>query len=180
VGAEGKYSCFFGESGIVLWAEVLNLEVMTPLGVTYQVFTLWPITLGKLQLWRSNKITLCSGVSTTWGTVLNGLGIRKAENHCYRMSYGLHFSPHFPLGFVHYRACSAAHGSLCGGQWLALLCWTPNFCADVECLCILGETLAAKKKSAHLPELPDIFIFLCLRSSLESSPETLLVFLPVL
>jgi hypothetical protein len=46
----------------------------------YQVFTLWFTTVAKLQLQSSNEIILWGGgVTTTWGTVLKGHSIRKAE-----------------------------------------------------------------------------------------------------
>ena len=51
-----------------------------------QIFTLWFITLAKLQLWSSNKIILWLGVTTLWGTVLKGCSNRKVENHCSRLS----------------------------------------------------------------------------------------------
>ena len=44
--------------------------------------TLWFIMVTKLQLWSSNKnLILWLGVSTTWGTVLEGCSIRKVENY---------------------------------------------------------------------------------------------------
>ena len=46
----------------------------------YQIFTLWFISVAKLQLWSSNEVILWLGVTTAWGTVLNGWNIGKAEN----------------------------------------------------------------------------------------------------
>lgn len=45
-------------------------------------FTMRFITTAKLQLWSRNKNNFMVGVTTTWGTVLKGHGIRKFENHC--------------------------------------------------------------------------------------------------
>lgn len=54
--------------------------------VTYQIYcnqmsTSWFITAAKWLLWSSNKNNVMVGVSTTWGTVLKGYSIRKAESH---------------------------------------------------------------------------------------------------
>jgi hypothetical protein len=51
-------------------------------GVTCQIFTLWFITVEKLQLGSSNKNGFMIGVTTTWRTVLKSWKIRKVENRC--------------------------------------------------------------------------------------------------
>lgn len=43
-----------------------------------------PAACKPLQLWSSNENNLMIGVSTTWGTIIKGHSIRKAENHCLR------------------------------------------------------------------------------------------------
>ena len=54
-----------------------------------QIFALQFITVAKLQLWSSNKSNFMVGVTTTWGTVLEGHSIRKGENHCSRIKFTL-------------------------------------------------------------------------------------------
>ena len=54
--------------------------------LAYQIFTLWFIPVAKSQLWSSNEISLWLGVTTTWGTALEGCSIWKVENHCARWS----------------------------------------------------------------------------------------------
>lgn len=65
-------------------AVVLNVWVVTPTGVTCQIFKLQFITIAKLYLWSSSKIVFWSGVTAAWGTVLKDLSIWKVENHCDR------------------------------------------------------------------------------------------------
>ena len=61
---------------------------MTPLGVTYQIFTLKFIIVAKLELWSSNEMILWLGVSTTWGTELKGCNIGKGGN-CWLRSFDI-------------------------------------------------------------------------------------------
>ena len=59
-----------------LWGYISDiLHIRCP---AYQIFTLWLITIAKLQLW-SNRIILYLGVTTTCGTILEGHSIRKLE-----------------------------------------------------------------------------------------------------
>ena len=77
-------------------ALVLNLWVAIPFGVerpfhrcclrlsAYQIYTLWHITVAKLQAWKSHRILLWLEVTTTWGTLSKGCSVRKVESRCQR------------------------------------------------------------------------------------------------
>jgi hypothetical protein len=73
----------------IFWAffrsVVLNLWILTPLEVTYQILTLWFITVAKLQSWNRNGIIFWLRVTTVWGTILEGCSIRKVESCCCRI-----------------------------------------------------------------------------------------------
>ena len=69
---------------------ILNLWAMTPLllndafaRVTCQIFTLWFITVAKIQLWSSNENYFILGGHHKMGNcILKDCSIRKVENHC--------------------------------------------------------------------------------------------------
>ena len=72
----------------VSWSRVvvLKLRATIPLGSqsrypAYQIFTLWFITVAKLQLWSSNEIIIWWGVTIAWGTGLKCHSIRKIESY---------------------------------------------------------------------------------------------------
>jgi hypothetical protein len=97
----GRSVCFIVFSQIYIHrlqrcsrAMVLKLWVATPLrvewphhGVTYQTFcksAVYIMIHHSSKIIVGTKIILCLWSTTTWGTVLEGLSIRKVENHCSR------------------------------------------------------------------------------------------------
>lgn len=65
----GNFSC-----------ERFRAVVATSLEVAYQIFTLLFITVVYVQSWSSNKILLSLGITTAWGTMVEGRSIRTIES----------------------------------------------------------------------------------------------------
>jgi hypothetical protein len=79
-------------------AVVLNLWVVTPLGVTYQISCTVDIYIVIYDIYSrevETKIILCLEVTRTWSAVLKACSIRKVENHWSKET----FVPHLPFGY---------------------------------------------------------------------------------